>query len=165
MTMEADVPQQSNSQANVLTDIMVLVFRINARLLEKGDQLVAPLNLTSARWQVLGAIALAGEPLTAPSIAAAMGISRQGVQKQLNLVLKEGLVQVQPNQRHERSPLYTLTPKGQHAYDKAIELQMKWAGALAQQLEPAQLNATIGLLKGLEASLPSTPLPTLKADL
>ena len=157
--------QQSHSGATVLTDIMVLVFRINARLLEKGDQLVAPLNLTSARWQVLGAIAIAGEPLTAPNIATAMGITRQGVQKQLNLLLNEGLVQALSNQQHERSPLYALTPEGQCAYDKAIELQMKWAKALAQQLEPAQLHATIELLKRLEASLPSTPLPTLKTYL
>ena len=68
---------------DVVTEIILSVFRLNAQLLEQGDRLVKPLRLTSARWQVLGAIAMAGEPQTAPQIAAAMGVTRQGVQKQL----------------------------------------------------------------------------------
>ena len=52
-----------NSKAAVFTEIMLAVFRVNGRLLEKGDQLVLPLSLTSARWQVLGAVALAGDPV------------------------------------------------------------------------------------------------------
>jgi len=42
----------------------------------------------------LGAIALAEEPQTAPQIAAAMGGTRQGVQKQLNLAVAEGLIEL-----------------------------------------------------------------------
>ena len=40
----------SKPEAVILTEIMLTVFRVNGRLLEKGDQLVEPLNLTSARW-------------------------------------------------------------------------------------------------------------------
>ena len=42
-----------------LTDLVLAVFRLNGRLLTAGDRLVSDLGLTSARWQVLGAIALA----------------------------------------------------------------------------------------------------------
>ncbi|MBU2805784.1 MarR family transcriptional regulator [Acidithiobacillus ferridurans] len=61
-----------------MTEIMLAVFRLQGRLLKKGDELVKPLNLTSAKWQVVGAVALAGKPLSAPQIAEAMGITRQG---------------------------------------------------------------------------------------
>ena len=45
-----------------LTGLVLAVFRLNGQLLAAGDRLVADLGLTSARWQVLGAIALAPSP-------------------------------------------------------------------------------------------------------
>ena len=45
-----------------LTDLFLAVFRLNGRLLAAGDHLVSDLGLTSARWQVLGAIAHAPSP-------------------------------------------------------------------------------------------------------
>ena len=102
----------SKPEAVILTEIMLTVFRVNGRLLEKGDQLVEPLNLTSARWQVLGAVALAGKPLSAPQIAEAMGMTRQGAQKQLNVLEQFGFFERSSNPRHQRSPLYDLTELG-----------------------------------------------------
>lgn len=99
-----------------LTEVVLAVFRANGRLLEWGDRFVAPFNLTSARWQVLGAIALAGDALTAPQIAAAMGITRQGAQKQLNLLLTDGLLVAHPNPLHQRSTLYRLSDPGAELY-------------------------------------------------
>ena len=62
-----------DERPNALTDIILAVFRVNGRLLAKGDELVGPLNLTSARWQVLGAVALAVRPTSAPQIAEPWG--------------------------------------------------------------------------------------------
>jgi hypothetical protein len=45
------------------TELILETFRLNGLLLEAGDRLVADIGLTSARWQVLGAIALAPVPL------------------------------------------------------------------------------------------------------
>ena len=150
--------QRANSPA-VLTEIMLATFRLNAKLLEKGDQLVNPLRLTSARWQVIGAIALAGQPLTAPQIASAMGITRQGAQKQLNRAHAEGLVEIHANPRHERSPLFGLSKAGELAYGRASDLQSKWAKSLTQGLSLADLNVTRDVMLRLEAGLESTTLP------
>ena len=38
------------------TALVLEVFRFNGRLLAAGDRLGEPLGLTSARWQVLGAV-------------------------------------------------------------------------------------------------------------
>ena len=141
---------------------MLTVFRVNARLLEKGDQLVAPLRLTSARWQVIGAIVLAGQSLTCPQIAAAMGITRQGTQKQLNLAQKDGLIVVHVNPRHERSFLYELTKEGRRLYDAAMVSQSAWAKALAKGVTPKELETTLHVLNDLEVRLQSTALPPLR---
>ncbi len=46
-------------EGDALTDMILTMFRVNNLALTSGDRLVAPLGLTSARWQILGAIALA----------------------------------------------------------------------------------------------------------
>lgn len=145
-------------EAAVLSDIMITIFRVNARLLENGDHLVAPLQLTSGRWQVLGAVALAGKPLTTPKIAEAMGITRQGAQKQLNRMLDEGLFAIHQNPRHTRSPLYALTEEGRQAFEKAMALEAVWVNALADGLELPELESTLRLLNTLYTRL-NTPLP------
>ena len=140
---------------DTVTEIILGVFRLNARLLEQGDRLVQPLGLTSARWQVLGAIALAGESLTAPQIAAAMGVTRQGVQKQLNLAVADGLIKSHPNPRHQRSPLHALSARGQAAYDDAMALQRVWAKSLGQGLPLSELQRAKQVLAALEHHLSS----------
>jgi DNA-binding MarR family transcriptional regulator len=147
------------SQSDVVTEIMLGIFRVNARLLEKGNQLVAPLGMTSARWQILGAIALSGQAASCPQVAAAMGVSRQGAQKQLNLALEDGLIAAHDNPRNVRSPLYDLTAVGRRTYAAAMALETPWARALARGVAPADWLTTLNVLRELDARLQSTPLP------
>lgn len=136
-----------------LTEIMLAVFRVNGRLLEKGDQLVRPLKLTSARWQVLGAVAQAGKPLSAPQIAEAMGITRQGAQKQLNKLEREGFFEQLENPRHERSPLYALSELGHDTISKTMALQAMWAGELVVGLPLEDLETALQVLNILHERL------------
>lgn len=140
-------------EAELLTDVILAVFRVNGSLLDAGDRLVAPLGLTSARWQVIGAIALAGSPLTAPQIGAAMGITRQGVQKQLNALLSEGLIERRPNPKHERSVLYALSKAGKRIYSEAEKLQAGWAANLARGLSANDLKLIRRILEMLNKRL------------
>jgi hypothetical protein len=48
----------SNTYSDVVSELALEIFRLNGELLADGDALVADLGLTSARWQVLGAVAL-----------------------------------------------------------------------------------------------------------
>lgn len=153
---------EETSAFEVFTEITLAVFRLNALLLSKGDQLVAPLGITSARWQVLGAIAHAPHPPTAPQIAAAMGITRQGVQKQLNLGLSSGMVRTLTNPRHERSPLYQLTELGWRTFDAAISLEAEWVESLMQSSDPNELEVTLNTLISLETELGESPVPNTR---
>ncbi len=139
-----------------LTALVVAIFRANGTMIQWGDQFVAPFGLTSARWQMLGALALAEEPLSSPRIAKSMGVTRQGAQKQLNLLLDEGLIERLPNPSNIRSPLYRLSEVGQGRY-KGVEAGWeKHAGALRQYLDVQDLDVSIKVLTAL-ASL-HTPI-------
>jgi len=53
---------QRTKAGAVLTDLLLTLFRANNLTLTWGDRLVAPLGLTSARWQVLGTIVAVERP-------------------------------------------------------------------------------------------------------
>ncbi|MBB4285693.1 MarR family winged helix-turn-helix transcriptional regulator [Roseospira goensis] len=138
---------------------MLEIFRLRRKLLDKGDDLVRPLRMTSADWQLLGAVALAGQPMTTPMIAEAMGLTRQGAQKRLNRMVEQGYFRQQANPRHERSPLYVLTEYGSAAFNKAMALHARWASALVQDLDPDHLEHALEVLQALGRRLEDVRVP------
>lgn len=155
MSKRDTTPAAADTQAAALTQLVLTVFRLNGTLLHWGDRLVEPLGLTSARWQMLGAIALAVAPLTAPQVGEAMGVTRQGAQKQLNLLVEQGLVEAHPNPAHRRSPLYALTPKGLALYRKADVMWAAQADELARAIPAAQALASTRTLLAVLRQLQS----------
>jgi DNA-binding MarR family transcriptional regulator len=136
-----------------LTRLILTVFALNGRLLATGDRLVEPVGLTSARWQVLGAIALAPAPQPVANLARSMGLTRQAVQRTVNELAGEGLVDFDANPHHQRAKLVLLTPKGQRAFDAASRLQTPWANTLASGLAAKDLAAATRLLDDLTRRL------------
>lgn len=122
---------------DLLTPLILALFQAHGRVLEWGDRFAAPHGLTSARWQMLGAIALAERPLTTPAIAHAMGVTRQGAQKQINRLLADGLLERLPNPSHQRSPHYALTPAGAARYAALTTQWREVVARLAPILPPA----------------------------
>ena len=137
--------------SQVLSDTVVAVFRANGCLLEWGDAFAEPLGVTSARWQILGALAQAGGPLTAPQMGARMGVSRQGPQKQLNLLVADGLMEKRPNPAHARSPLYYLTPAGGALFARIDQAWKEHTRSVAQEFSPEELAITLKVLEALAA--------------
>ncbi len=133
-----------------VTALIMDVFRLNGRLLVAGDRLVAELGLTSARWQVLGAIAQAEQPEPVAWHARSMGLHRQGVQRIVNELEVEGIVEFEQNPHHKRAHLVLLTPKGRQLFAAALALQVPWVNALSRGLKPKDVAAAqrvIGELK------------------
>jgi len=145
--------------AEVVTDLILLIFKLNGQLLAAGDRLVEHLQLTSARWQMLGAVALSPSPRTAPHLAAAMGVTRQGAQKQLNLLLEAGLVAAEPNPGHARSPFYVLTRKGESVYAATEGVQRAWVRPLIDSMPMSDLGAAKRLLEAMSEGLSAAQTP------
>jgi DNA-binding MarR family transcriptional regulator len=136
-----------------LTDLIVEVFRLNGRLLVEGDRLVEAIGMTSARWQVLGAIALAPTPEPVARLARNMGLNRQGVQRIVNELADQELIAFHENPHHLRAKLVTLTAQGRKAYEMASALQVPWVNSLAKALEPEEIAAATRLLESLRGRL------------
>ena len=153
------IPSRIADPAEAVTALILEVFRLNGRLLATGDRLVARLDLTSARWQVLGAIALSPAPEPVARLARIMGLNRQGVQRIVNELAEEGIVAFRDNPHHRRARLVVLTPKGRAAYEAAGRLQQPWAQALAQGIEAEDLVAATRLLERVRSRLETAEGP------
>lgn len=137
------------SEGETVTQVILATFRANGLLLAAGDRLTADQRLTSARWQVLGAIALAQRPLTVPQIARRMGLTRQSVHATVKRLLSDGLLELIPNADHQRSPLVGLTEPGRASYARASRHQAAWANRLAAGIGRADLETTARVLQEL----------------
>jgi DNA-binding MarR family transcriptional regulator len=140
-----------------LTELILAIFRLNGRLLVAGDRLVADLDLSSARWQVLGAIALAATPQPVAWLARNMGLNRQGVQRIVNEMRDEGLLELQPNPHHRRAHLVVLTKRGKEAFEAAARLQAPWVNALAKDVSVKELMSTHRVIAALSERLEQRP--------
>jgi DNA-binding MarR family transcriptional regulator len=143
------------AEGEAATDVVLRTFRANGLFLAAGDLLAAEEGLTSARWQVLGAVALAGRPLTVPRIARRMGLTRQSVQASVNRLLGDGLVQAAENPDHRRSPLIRLTDVGRARYEQLQRRQVRWINELARGLDPADVATAARVLGELSDRLDS----------
>jgi len=117
---------------DALTNLMLDLFRLNSLLLTAGDRLVARLGLTSARWQILGAIVAAERPQPVAWLARDLGANRQNVQRITNDLHKDGLVAFEANPHHRRAQLVVLTDKGRRTFDAAMDLQAPWVNGLSE---------------------------------
>lgn len=139
--------------AETVTALILEVFRLNGRLLAAGDRLVEGLGLSSARWQVLGAIALGGIPQPVAHLARSMGLNRQGVQRIVNELAGDGIVAFHDNPHHRRAKLVVMTGKGQAAYEAATKLQRPWVEALANGLAAEKVSDCLRLVEILRHRL------------
>ena len=139
------------------SDLVLEIFRASARLLTAGDRLVAELGLTSARWQLLGTIVYAERAQPVSWIARDMGANRQNVQRIVNDLVKEGLLEFQPNPHHRRAQLVVLTKAGRKAFDLAMQLQTPWINELAEGLDMESIQTAHQVLKHLRNRLEEDP--------
>lgn len=143
------------AEGDAATAVVLEIFRVNGLVLADGNRLAVAEGLTAARWQVLGAVALAGRPLTVPQIARRMGLTRQAVQESVNRLLAEALVEARDNLDHRRSPLIGLTALGSQKYTAVDQRQARWINELAVGLQITDLAAAAHVLRDLGDRLES----------
>ena len=148
--------ERDNGSVEVVSDFILTVFRLNGSLIEAGNRLVMDVGLTSAWWQVLGALELSPVPLPVAHIARNMGLARQSVQRVVDLLADKGLVRFEVNPHHQRAKLVVLTYEGHAAVRAAEARQQPWAHALAAALGPERIAAALEVLTQMDALLTSS---------
>jgi DNA-binding MarR family transcriptional regulator len=133
------------------TDLVLEIFRFNGQLLSAGEHLTKPLKLSSARWQVLGAIERA--PLPVSQIARNIGLTRQSVQRLTDILEPEGIVEYAANPDHKRAKLVCLTKRGAHAVKELGRYQIRWANQVANGVKSEEISAAFALIKKLRLRL------------
>jgi DNA-binding MarR family transcriptional regulator len=143
------MPTEHTATGDAATSVILSIFRVNGLLLEAGDRLSAGHGLTSARWQVLGAIALSDRPLTVPQIARRMGLTRQSVHATVDRLVRDGLIEQIPNDGHRRSQLVRLTALGLDVYGALDRDQAVWVRELTRGIRRSDLEAAGRILEEL----------------
>ncbi|VFQ43371.1 MarR family winged helix-turn-helix transcriptional regulator [Desulfoluna butyratoxydans] len=134
-----------------LTDLILEIFRANGAIINAGNALVKDLGLTSARWQVLGA--LTEGPATVSDIARHMGLSRQNVQRIANQLIKDGFIDTRDNPAHRRAKLCSLSPSGRKAMDEITTRQIAWANEFSKGMELEEMTVAASKIRSIREKL------------
>jgi DNA-binding MarR family transcriptional regulator len=134
-----------------LTALILEAFRLNGRLLAAGDRLTADLGLSSARWQVMGAIEAGALPVA--QIARNMGLTRQAVQRVADALAEDGVIEFAANPDHRRAKLVRLTARGEEVLGEVNRRQVAWSNGLADGLPREAIEGALTLLRTLRERL------------
>ncbi|MEM9218769.1 MAG: MarR family transcriptional regulator [Cyanobacteria bacterium P01_F01_bin.150] len=136
-------------KGELFTELVLEIFKLNGLLIAEGDQISGEYGLSSARWKVLGALALSKNPLTVAQIARKMGQARQSVQRIANDMVENGYFTWEENPADKRAKLLKMTAKGNHAYKLLESAQAPWANESASKLSTQDLKSALILLRQL----------------
>jgi DNA-binding MarR family transcriptional regulator len=144
-------------KGTVFRDILAEVFRLRAIMLDSAERLTAPVGLTSARWQVLGAV----EDVPAPvaHVARGLGLTRQAVQETADAMARDGLITFLENPDHKRARLMSPTAKARKALDYLRPRQLQFANLLGAPHSLEALRATLDVLQTSRQLIESKDTP------
>lgn len=136
-----------SQEGQLLTELVLAVFRLNGRLLDAAQQLATLGDITAAWWQVLGGFP--DEPRTVAEIGRIMGMSRQAVQRIADILVERGLAEYRPNPTHRRAKLLARTEAGNYALRRISVGQHPWTDALGRQVGADRLQSALDVLAEL----------------
>ena len=137
------------SKRVLFLDLVLSVLRLNGLLIAEGDAMTEALNLSHARWKVIGAIALANNGLTVPGIARVLGQSRQAVQRITDVMAQDGVLEYEKNPNHKRSVLVVLSEDGKEIYNSLRQVQDPWAIDATEDIPIQELETALRLIRRL----------------
>lgn len=155
--MKAGDQHSDPREATIVRDLVIAVFKLNGQIVENGNRLVADLGLTSALWQVLGALGYSPVPLPVAHIARNMGLSRQSVQRVVDLLAARDLVQFAPNPHHQRAKLVILTPQGRAALEGAEAREEPTNRLMIDRIGSDRIASALAVLTEMDALLADAP--------
>jgi DNA-binding MarR family transcriptional regulator len=140
-------------KGTLFRDILAELFRLRAVMLESAERLTAPVGLTSARWQILGAIEDAPAPVA--HVARSLGLTRQAVQETADAMERDGLITFLDNPDHKRARLMSPTAKARKALDYLRPRQLQFANLMGAPHSLDALGATLDVLQKSRALIES----------
>ncbi|HZO70149.1 MAG TPA: MarR family transcriptional regulator [Kribbellaceae bacterium] len=140
-------PPARTEAGELLTEVILTTFRLNARLMDAAQVLAAEGGMTAAWWQVLGGVL--DQPRTVAEIGRRMGVSRQGVRRIADLLVEQELAQYRPNPAHRRAKLLACTEAGYWAIRRIAMVTHPWSDRIAAEVGADELRATLATMQRL----------------
>lgn len=151
------MPLEKTEAARLLTEIVLLTFRLEGGFVAAADRISAPAGLTAARWKVLGAVL--HEKRSVAEIGRVMGLARQSVQRLADILVGEGLAAYEDNPAHKSAKLLRPTAEGYARIARLADRQTGWANQVSDTIDPKSLAATRDMLAALIAKVEATEVP------
>ena len=146
MTDPNPLPEPTEAGA-ALTELMLETFRLNGRLVALGDRMTSVIGLSTARWQVLGAVNQGA--LTVSQIARNMGLRRQSVQRTVDHLTSEGLLELAPNPHHRRAKLVHLTASGEAKLHEVFTGHIAFTNQLGTEFSVRDMRIAVRAMRAL----------------
>ncbi len=146
MTNPNPLPETTEAGA-ALTELMLETFRLNGRLVALGDRMTSVIGLSTARWQVLGAVNQGA--FTVSQIARNMGLRRQSVQRTVDHLTSEGLLELAPNPHHRRAKLVHLTASGEAKLHEVFTGHIAFTNQLGTEFSARDLGKAVRAMRAL----------------
>src|SRR5262245_34839882 len=144
-------PPPRTEGGDVLTDVVLATFRLNAQFMETARDLAAAGGLTAAHWQVLGGIL--DQPRTVAAIGRRVGGARQGVWRIANLLVERNPGEYRPNPDHRPAKLLACAETGYWAIRRIALVERPWADRIAARVGADELRNMLTVIRNLVAAL------------
>jgi DNA-binding MarR family transcriptional regulator len=98
------------------------LMRVHQVLAKRADQILAPIDLTFARYELLIRLYFQGESLPLSQLGKQLQIHQTSITSLVDRLEKQGLIQRTPHPTDRRSTIAQMTPAGRVLTAKAINL-------------------------------------------
>jgi DNA-binding MarR family transcriptional regulator len=157
MKEHAKKPKGSTPKQDAYETMDALTFEMALvvfRLTEAARELLGQGKHSSGKRSVLKSLGKDG-PQTVPYMARLRSVSRQHVQKLVNGLLADGLVEMRHNPRHKRSMNVTLSPNGEMYLEQMKRREREYLKFLAEGIPDRDLEESLRVVRTLREKLDS----------
>jgi DNA-binding MarR family transcriptional regulator len=138
-------------KGRIYRGILDELFRLRASMIESAEDVAKHAGLTTARWQILGAVE--DQPATVAHVARRLGLTRQAVQETADAMAREDLVTFGDNPDHKRARLMAPTDKARSALAYLRPRQIQFANLMGAPHSLEQLQTTLTVLQQSRAAI------------
>src|SRR5215471_2191861 len=132
----------------LIREILFSFFRLNAT----GERLFAGIGQTPGKVSLMRSLLEQG-PQSVAQIARSRPVARQAVQRMVDELAEQGLIEFVENPTHLRAKLARLTAKGKKLMNEAMAAELKWAGRLARNFSQREVKSARQVIQRLTVVL------------
>ncbi|MCR8896034.1 MULTISPECIES: MarR family winged helix-turn-helix transcriptional regulator [Gordonia] len=138
-------------------DVIGRITRISALALARFERELDPRGVTRVEYDVLSAIARADHPLRASEVTSVTGISGASTTKNVERLVKMGLVERERLERDGRVVLLSLTPEGRELVEEQFPRRLESERQMLDGLDDEEIETLIELLRRITRNVERGP--------